>query len=235
MKDAVIASICEPMILDGHVEPTAKKMKGDSAQWKATHEAAFMQHGMQWPPPAMKMDPLLATGFKQREAECVHFANELFPTGRDGNASEGQWTFMDANHSFERLFKWPLSEGQEMTNPWRSCVPTMTANSSIAARRRKSGQLEIREIHGLEAMRLIGWDLGFWAHHASPFRPNVITPELLMDLAGNAWSSFAFLPLAIAALGSAPADFYHKSRRSVAHPTSDQDEGSSSSVESESS
>lgn len=215
LQDAVIASICEPLILGDSV---AKRQKTDSApaQWKMTHETAFMQHDLLWPPLPVKVEPLLAAGFRQREAELVYFANVMFPSNKDGKAIEGQWAFMDANHSFERTFRWPLSEGQELTNPWRTCVPTMTANSAMAARRSKYGKTEIKKIHGLEAMRLIGWDLGFWANSASPFVCKSVSPELLSDLAGNAWSSFAFIPLAISALGAAPASFYHQARPSLA-------------------
>ena len=151
------------------------------------------------------------------EAELVHFANVVFPAAEE---SEGKWLFFDSNHSFERVFRWPLVVGQELRSPWKDHVPTMTGQSSLAGRRKKEGNMELKKLHGLEAMRLIGWDLGHWKNHASPFIDSSdtgITPELLNNMAGNAWSSFSYSPLAIVALGSAPASWYHQDGPWVDH------------------
>ena len=72
------------------------------------------------------------------------------------------------------------------------------------------GTVEINKLNGLEAMRLIGWGLCHWKDGTSPFASGKILPDLLSSMAGNAWSAFAFVPLAIAAFGAAPADLFRR-------------------------
>ena len=62
-------------------------------------------------------------------------------------------------------------------------------------------------MHGLEATRAIGWDLGHWGGQQGPFS-DLVTANTLTDLAGNAWSLFAFVPIAIAAVGAAKWSAY---------------------------
>ena len=84
-------------------------------------------------------------------------------------------------------------------------------SSTIACRvKTPDGVVRIKKLHGLEAMRLIGWDLCEWKDGVSPFASGKVTPELLAAMAGNAWSAFAFVPLAISAFGAAPADLFQR-------------------------
>ena len=76
----------------------------------------------------------------------------------------------------------------------------------------KGGVVTIRRIHGLEAMQLIGWPLKAW-RHGTPFTSPKVTPELLSNMAGNAWIFAHFLPLAIAAFGCVPWDAVAAARR----------------------
>eukprot|EP00959_Pyramimonas_sp_CCMP1952_P331097 6933400-Pyramimonas_sp.AAC.1 len=67
-----------------------------------------------------------------------------------------------------------------------------------------SGVVEIKRLHGMESMACIGWDMSFWRDGKPPFTADKsVTPELLNDLAGNAWSAFQFTPVCIAAIGAA--------------------------------
>eukprot|EP00974_Lingulodinium_polyedra_P030782 2963619-Lingulodinium_polyedra.AAC.1 len=68
--------------------------------------------------------------------------------------------FMDTNHAIERSIKWQLQkEDEKLRNPWRVKVPTMIAKSSVAMRFvDKDLGLQIRRLHELEMMNLIGWD-----------------------------------------------------------------------------
>lgn len=180
----------------------AKRSKTD-CKWKDVHEAAFAACGYTWPP--LETQHLMERGFKQREAELVCFCNRGFPL-----KEESVWEFFDSHHSFERLLNWTSACGDvtELKSPWKRYVPTMVGTSSIACRCLQGGNLIFKELHGLEAMRLIGWDLGHWKNNQNPFGNASVTPELLVDMAGNAWSSFQFLPIAIAGFGAAPMSFY---------------------------
>ncbi|CAK0882438.1 unnamed protein product, partial [Prorocentrum cordatum] len=180
--------------------PAPKKGKTD-ANWKSVHESAFLQHGVEWPP---TLPDELHSFRYQREKEVVFFANQTWPATASG------WQFFDCNHTFERIFKYPsVKEDGSLKSPWKDFVPTLTAQSSIAARFMDSdGRVSMRHVHGLECMHFIGWSLGHYKGQSSPFKTPGVTPELLEDMAGNAWSGFAVAPIAIAALGAAHFDWY---------------------------
>ena len=57
----------------------------------------------------------------------------------------------------------------------------------------------IRRIHGIEAMRLLGWDLSCWYGDTTSTRF-----DTLCNMAGNAWSAWHFLPFITAVLTSVP-------------------------------
>ena len=197
LEDAQVAAICEPL-LEMPVVKRARVQK-DMA-WKATHEEVYAAHGLTWPP--MLCEELAAFPHR-RQGEVADIADKLFKP-----AKVGSWEWFDTNHTVERSLRWPVPEGSEIHNPWKPRIPTMTALTSMVGRKvTLEGKKVLHHLHGLEAMSLIGWDLGFWKGGESPFgkasAPN-ITPELLQDLAGNAWSAFAFTPIAIAAFGAVP-------------------------------
>ena len=59
-------------------------------------------------------------------------------------------------------------------------------------------------------MRVIWWDKAFWKDGTPPFsNDDRVTPDLLTDLAGNAWSAFSFLPVAIATFACARWEHYN--------------------------
>ena len=87
-----------------------KRCKQDTL-WKVIHEAAFSEAELSWP--LAGVDELVAKGFRAREGELVLFSDRMFPAGETN-----VWEFKDSNHSFERTFKYPLSEGQEFKNQW---------------------------------------------------------------------------------------------------------------------
>ena len=59
-------------------------------------------------------------------------------------------------------------------------------------------------------MQLMGWDLSFYRNGAPSLGQEAVTPEVLIDLAGNAWSAFSIAPLFIASMGCAPWEYYKK-------------------------
>ena len=113
----------------------------------------------------------------------------------------GKYDFLDANHSFERSFKWAISAPEPKVNsPWRKAVPTLTAQSKMIARvrDRETGVVRIRRLHGLEVFALQGWGPQLW--HSKNFPSN----SLLCNLAVNMWDAGSFIPIAIAAFGAFP-------------------------------
>lgn len=170
--------------------------------WKPVHEQLYAVLGIQWPP----MIPETMVGFTAREAEVVFVADHRWPA-----TEVGVWEFFDANRSMERVFRWqPQQEFDDrLVNPWKSHVPTLVGHSTMACRvKTPDGTVKIKKLHGLEAMRLIGWDLCHWKDGGSPFASGKILPDLLLSMAGNAWSAFAFVPLAMSAFGAALADLF---------------------------
>ncbi len=201
-KDFLLPEDVVTMWDSDYINRDVKKSRSD-CKWKDVHEQVFAMCEYKWPPPETQQ--LMESGFKQREAELVYFCNRRFPL-----KDELVWEFFDSHHSFERVFNWGPASGDVklLRTPWKRYVPTMVGTSSIACRCLQNGTVVFKELHGLEAMRMIGWDLGHWKNHENPFGNSAITPELLVDMAGNAWSSFQFLPIAIAAFGAAPKSFY---------------------------
>ena len=85
----------------------------------------------------------------------------------------------------------------------------MTGSSSMIGRfLREDNSVKMKRLHGLEAMRLIGWETPMWKGGVSPFETPGVTPELLTDMAGNAWSAYAFVPVWMSAVGAASFDMY---------------------------
>ena len=92
---------------------------------------------------------------------------------------------------------------QEMfTNPWRELIPTVTSNSVIVGRKlHADGTLQMRRIMPLELFRVMGWDLEMWSDMQSPYVQEACDDDFMMDLCGNGWSGFSFLPVFMAAIG----------------------------------
>ena len=176
---------------------------------------------MTWPPDTSTLSG--RNTFREREAECVWAANHLFPTEQ-----EGLWQFFDANMMWNRAFKYGGQKGKDklsddasekrfeeavpektapkVSSPWRTQIPTMSGGCVVCARcLMPDGTLTIRCLHGLEAMRVQGWDLANWRDGLSTcLEPQHQTNDMLQDFAGNMWSAFHFIPIFIAALAAMP-------------------------------
>ena len=203
LSEEFIASVDHSFGVKSH-----KKNKGD-VLWKTVHEAAYADMDVAWPP-----DISALWMFRDREAEVVFLANHLFPC-----KELGMWSFFDSNHCLERSLKWPAQGDHGLRNPWKEYIPTMTAGSVIACRRvNEDSSITLKKLHGLESFRAIGWDLGHW--NGNPFQHEEVTSDLLNDMAGNAWSSWAFMPIAISAFGAAPWSKYRKDEEGVGSASS---------------
>ena len=89
---------------EGTTRGPAKRQKAD-ADWRDVHAEAFSDLHLKWPAPTTAF-PGHDT-FREREYEVTWAANELFPVGKD---EAGKWSFIDANMTFQRLFRWPVQE-----------------------------------------------------------------------------------------------------------------------------
>ena len=212
MGQRLIAMMSEPYT-SPDVGFALGRQEKSAATWKTTHEQAFLESGLTWP-------PNLTRGFLdfriRREGEVAFFADTKFP------ASTNEWQFFDALHSFERTFRWPCKP-EDLRNPWQRIMPTLCAKSSFVCRKKHTdGSVALKRLHGLEAMRVIGWDKAFWKDGVTPFsNDDRVTPDLLTDLAGNAWSAFSFLPVAIATFACAPWEQYNAAQ-AARRPTEEQ-------------
>ena len=134
----------------------AKKQKEDPG-WKDIHEAGFQHLSLPWP-------PVLAPGlgeFREREAELIMAAHTMFPPSLPVAPELCRVDCFDTNITWEWTFGWPMPE--VVKSPWRTTIPCMTSLSSIVIRRvTPDGKVVLRRLHGIEAMRFQGWDLGFW-------------------------------------------------------------------------
>ena len=187
------------------VERQVKVNKTD-IEWRSIHENAFMDLGLTWPPDVSGISGRKT--FRDRECECVWAANHLFPA-----EEVDVWQFFDANMMWGRAFKYGGQKGKDkisdevseskfvaevvdkkapekkVSNPWRYQVPTMSGGCVVCARcKHADGSLTIRRFHGLEAMRVQGWDLSCWRDGLSPCcAPQNLSSDDLQDLAGNMW------------------------------------------------
>ena len=176
--------------------------------WTVDHEQLYLLHKLQWPPTDPEYKTIFDNFGREREAELVHLANNIFP-----ETTVGHTMFFDCNHAASRVLKpddQTSSEDKQvklkLRNPWREHVPTLTCQSSIAMRTLieggEGGACTITRLHGLEVMQLIGWDKSMYRASRPPWQH--ATPELLADMAGNAWSGFAIAPLMTALAGAVP-------------------------------
>ena len=174
--------------------------------WKDVHLGLCLSYDIEWPP---NTDHVRSKGFGVRGAEVIVIAMKLFPL-TDVNV----WEFFDANCDAVRVFRLD-SPGDKIPSPWRRIMPTLVASSQVVGRilHKKDGeaepQLEVKKIHGLEAMRLMGWDLNMYSdgdafgmREDGSGRDDSQSPELLSSLAGNAWCCWHTVPLVLAVLGS---------------------------------
>ena len=114
LSDAHLRELREEV--EGEPGPSPpKKSKDMTSKWPATHEELYSLCGVDWPP---DVAPYCLSGLRQREQEVVILAHKAFPP------EGGEWEFLDANCTAERLFQWPpknqavgLSQSL-MNKPW---------------------------------------------------------------------------------------------------------------------
>lgn len=148
---------------------------------------------MAWPPSIADFPVFAAISEKvgERCAQSVFYCHSQWPP------KEATWEFYDC----QMQLPWKVRSAEEPRSPWRTHCPTIAGSSKIAIRKLVGDTLTLRLMHPIEMMRVMGWDLDHWANGPRVWS-DVITPDLVTSLAGNAFSAFAFTPLFSAALGS---------------------------------
>ena len=186
----------EQDIWSQHIVDPEKQVDSGGSSWLEKHAEIFPLLGLSWPPDLGELKPvLLPMGLRAAETVfACHFGFQL--------DADDQWQFMDANSSLERNVEYPPAPGKAMKNPWSLSARTFTSLSKPVIRKRDpDGKITIRQLHAVEQMRMIGWDLGHWRQGPELWSSSV-DPALLTSLAGNAFSAFAFTPLWSASLGA---------------------------------
>lgn len=180
-------------------EPPKSKRSRENEAWVDRHMDIYREYDVYWPPQLSSEMSAVLNMWGERAAQVGHFLHAMFPPG------DAQWQFVDLNHTLERTLRFPPAPGKPLHCPWRYTCPTLTSMSKILIRRQTAlpgGALVLRALHPLEAFRLMGWDLPWWT---KPLWSADVTPELLTNMAGNAFSGYAVTPVLIAALGSVGA------------------------------
>lgn len=152
---------------------------------------AFRSRGLKWP---VDLDAAAASkdmifkrwGLTDRAAELLYFLHVAFTY----DMTEAAVEFVDCNPSMGRLVATEVS-----TSPWRTICPTLTGLSLLCVRYLGPGSsVVVRPITPIESFALIGWDVSYFR------RPIECAGACVLNMAGNAFSGFAFSPVLMMAL-----------------------------------
>jgi len=168
----------------------SNKVAKKDLEWQNEHLQAFRSKGFQWP---LDLHDLELNDnnmiFKRwtlgaRPAELLVFCHWSFEfrIGEEEDNDEVHVEFIDVNPSMGRLL-------QHGGSPWKSTCPTLTGGAIICVRYMLKGVLILRPLTAIEYFELMGW-------HVSMFRekPVKCLPDIMSNMAGNAFSAFAFQP-----------------------------------------
>lgn len=172
-------------------EPVQKTTK---VEWQNEHLDFFREHGLEWPVDLAKAESdssdfiFVRRGLSDRAAELLWFCHKAFK--RDETLTPEEAEYMDTNPPAKRLL-------QGGGSPWKTHCPTMIGSSHFCIRYIDgNGRTVLRPISPLESFALVGWDSKVFRH------PILVTPACMHNMAGNAFSGFAFVPvLAMAMTG----------------------------------
>jgi len=170
-------------------------------KWQDEHINAYRELQVYWPPILPEVGCCFDMGadvggflfwrgsLNERHCEMTIILMAKYPyTGWQNGAVE----FCDVNPSLSRV----LSHCSEDKGPWRPTIPTITGMGRPVVRYVHDGCLIVRPVTGVEAFKVIGWDLKYW------YQPRCFSDELLLNLAGNAFTSYAALVMLMTLLGA---------------------------------
>ena len=189
------------------IAPKEKKARvGGSDGWREEHRALFEKAGLSWPPnleEATEIDfTFLTVGRMEEAAYLLHYAFPVLPE------SVGQWESVDINPTLSRVLGLgsQIKMGDDLSKvtlqrAWSSHMRTLTGSSRYLMRRQEvsGGRVQVRMLHGVEAMRAMGWDL---CHYAPAAGPDSHDHDVLCTLAGRAFSSYTFSAVAMALMAA---------------------------------
>jgi hypothetical protein len=174
-----------------------------AAAWHGLHRELFEDADIAWPP-VLDGEPHfgpIVEKVGERCGQSAYFCNAMWPAGEcdpDGN----DWQFYDCQ--MQLPWKVRMGSSEVVHSPWRTVCPCIAGSSKIIVRKLCHGTLVLRLLNPIECMRIMGWDLDHWKNQVAPWSDNV-TPSLVMSLAGNAFSAFAFTPVFSSAVGAVRA------------------------------
>ena len=183
----------------------SKTLKEDQ-QWKHEHMVLFHLNGLAWP---FEYDDLPVGnavveigGMFPREVEATVFLHLVFPFD-ESNTFE----FIDINQTLPRHVKRHLDEDtsrpkEPATTPWRPRPPTLVGSGKLLVRYKNPEQvLTVRLVECFETMRMVGWDDSMWKIGRCVSQDETY-PELISNMAGNAYSLFHFGPWMLASIAT---------------------------------
>ncbi len=208
------------------------KRQKDSLDWKLDHLTLWTANGMSWPFDVDAFDSTSYINFSNclpREAEALCVLDKLFAPMCD-------LEFLDVNPTLARVLAGVIDENSrpnEGHTPWKSKSPTQVGSGKLVCRYRLDPdealehaphKFGIRVVEAYECMRMIGWADEWYTIFPSTFCWDLDRLEGLVNMAGNAYTAFHFLPWYLALLAtwgkflpdssappppaSAPADAY---------------------------
>jgi len=195
--------------------------KQDELDWKGEHMKFFNEAGLPWPPSSLDTASsqihLDLSGLLPRQRELAWFLSHVF---------RPRWTveFVDVQPSMMRLVA-PCLNGEnggirDDKTPWRNSPPVLTGTSRILVRHLVGDQVVQREVDAndsnevgkmefstrmlecFESLRLMGWCDDAWKKHRNTKVTSPEQLELIMNIAGNAFSAWAYLPCEMALLAT---------------------------------
>ena len=174
-------------------EPPAKAAKESPA---SDHVDFFRKHDVPWPVDLRKAEEegdgkglmFRRTDLPDRAGELLWFLHKAFP--RDDALGPSEVEFVDVNCSIGRLV------ASENESPWKSPGPTIIGSSRMCVRYLHHSHCVVRPLTPLEAFAMIGFA------PAKLRYPVALDARTMRNMAGNAFSGFAFAPmLAVAMTG----------------------------------
>ena len=173
----------------------AKKRRVENCKFRDQHCELFRKHGLQWPVVKSKLPAKFAKELHmltERSADVAFFCEFVWPW-EDGN-DKREPQFLDVHMSLPFLVN-----TENRTSPWKTVLGCLAGSTRIWMRLASlEDVLEHRLITGTEAMQFIGWDVSFFK--TMPMPGNRSEQDLLMSMAGNAYSGFALAPALMALL-----------------------------------
>ena len=169
--------------------------------YKDEHLKAFREANLTWPPANDATAIIDPWGLSQRQLEVVHYLHACYKPSWHNPDNEimpkHKFEFCDVNPTLTRI--------TGSLAPWKPHVQTLTGHAKPVVRWQVCDTIHIKALRGYEMMSLIGWPFCMYKGFAYGKPGSLPDSDLLANLSGNAYSAFAFGPVAICALAAGGA------------------------------